>query len=134
MRYSPKGKYVSVDMDNPRALGICDKSGFVFNRCDMVRQLEWRGDGIAWTGFIVGKPFADVPNEQGRPPILPPDPVPVLYPRPPQGQMATHANNNFPVHSLIQAPASALGNTQDGVLAQPYQQTLAQFQNFSWSN
>jgi hypothetical protein len=48
--------------------------------------------------------------------------------------MATHANNNFPVHSLIQAPASALGNTQDGVLAQPYQQTLAQFQNFSWSN
>jgi hypothetical protein len=135
MRNSPKGKYVTVDMDNPRALGICDASGFVFNRCDMIRQMQWIGNDLKWTGLYVGKPFADVPNEQARPPILPPDPVPILYARPPQGQQMTWSNNNLPIFSLIQTPFASLGSTEDGV--QPYlnnSQTVLEFENFSWSS
>ena len=134
MRNSPKGKYVRVDIDNPRALGICDHSGFVFNRCDMVKQYQYIGDSLQWTGLIVGKPFADVPNEQARPDILPPDPIPVLYPRPPQGQQMTWSNSNLPIFSLIQTPFASLGATEDGVQAPPVPQAVLEFEHFSWSS
>ena len=78
------GKYVNIDFYNSEALGVCDYSGFIFNRKDLVRQMEWRGDRLCWTGFYVGKPFADQPNAQLKPPILKPDPLPVKEPRPQQ--------------------------------------------------
>jgi hypothetical protein len=76
-----KGKYVTIDPKYPSALGICDESGFVFNHKDLVKQMEWRGDALVWTGFMVGKPFLDVPNEQNRPPLVKNDPRPVMNPR-----------------------------------------------------
>src|SRR5271167_399070 len=85
MSYRPKGKHVSIDIQSPRALGICDYTGFIFNRQDMVRQMEWRGNRLVWTGLYLGKPYLDVPNQQYRPPVLEPDPVPIQDPRPPQG-------------------------------------------------
>lgn len=85
----PHGKYVHIDPDNPEALAICDYTGFVFHRKDLIRQMEWRGDRLLWTGFYVGRPFADAPNPQLRPPILPPDPVPVREPRLPQFSIQT---------------------------------------------
>jgi hypothetical protein len=132
LRYSPKGKYVTVNDRNPKALGICDYSGFVFNRVDMVRQMEWRGNSLVWTGMIVGKPFADKPNEQGRAPILPPDPIPVTLPRLPQGSTLTHGQNQLPVHSAIQQPASILGSVYDG-----YNYSISPLQalqNFNWGS
>ncbi len=79
-----KGKYVTIDIDKPEALGVCDKTGLVFNRSDLVQQMEWRGNSLQPTGFLVGKPFEDKPNEQGRTPVLREDPVPVKNPRFPQ--------------------------------------------------
>ena len=84
MSYRPKGKYVSIDSQSPRAIGICDYTGLRFNHSDLVRQLEWRGRRLAWTGFYVGRPFVDTPNAQLKPPVLVPDPVPIQNPRPPQ--------------------------------------------------
>jgi len=81
MSYRPKGKHVTIDVNSPDALGICDYTGFVFNRKDLFKQMEWRGNGLVWTGYMVGQPYLDIPNEQLRPPILPPDPVPVRIPR-----------------------------------------------------
>lgn len=90
MSWLPKGKYVgSIDTDHPEALAICDSSGFIFKRKDLVRQMEWRGDRLAWTGFLVGKPYLDKPNAQLKPPHLKPDPVPVRDPRLPQGTLIT---------------------------------------------
>lgn len=114
----PKGKYVSIDFNNPQAVGICDYSGFVFNRRDLERQMEWRGDRLVWTGFYVARRFMDKPNEQLRPPILMPDPVPVLWPRLPQGESNTAANNviSDTIDSITFAP-NEIGSDFDGVLA-----------------
>lgn len=79
---NPLGKHVTIDINNPEALGICDKTGFVFNRKDLVKQMAWQGNALVWTGAYVGKPYLDKPSEQGRSPSLPPDPIPVVQPRP----------------------------------------------------
>lgn len=88
MSYRPKGKNVThIDEWAPQALAICDRTGFIFKRKDLVRQLEWRGNRLEWTGLLVGRPYLDEPNEQLRPPPLKPDPVPVREPRLPQGTL-----------------------------------------------
>lgn len=82
MSNRPKGKNFYIDESNPLARGICDKTGFVFRHVDLVKQMEWRGNSLVWTGFLVGKPYEDVPNEQLRTILFPPDPVPVDMARP----------------------------------------------------
>lgn len=78
-----KSKYVSVNLEDIDAVGMCDISGFMFNRKDMHKQMEWRGDSLAWNGLIVGAPFLDEPNGALRPPPIDTDPKPVKNPRPP---------------------------------------------------
>lgn len=133
MSYRPHGKHVRIDVDNPDALGICDYSGFVFNRRDMVRQMDWRGNALVWTGFYVGACYADVPNEQARPPILPPDPVPVKYPRLKQPQTQTFSDNPYPIFSDITNFAfNDMEDNQDGINALPEDARLYDLQNFYW--
>lgn len=76
------GKYATIDEKNPDAIGVCDTSGFVFNHKDLVKQMEWYGDNFVWTGYMVGKPFVDIPAEQNRPPLTKDDPRPVKNARP----------------------------------------------------
>lgn len=84
MSYTPKGKHVHIDSSAPEALGICDYTGFPFMKKDLVKQMEYRGNALVWTGLLVGRPYADKPNPQLKPPIYPPDPVPVQMARLPQ--------------------------------------------------
>jgi hypothetical protein len=91
------GDYVRKDVIEP--IGTCDYSGFPFSRSDLVKQYEWRGNQLVWTGAIVGRPFLDMPNEQNRPPQIKGDPKAVQNPRPfgietPQGPKAS--DNNSP--------------------------------------
>jgi len=79
--------------------------------------MEWRGNALVWTGFYVGKLYVDQPNEQLRPPILPPDPVPVKEPRLPQGSTETFSNNTLPFFSQITFFFNLLGNSEDGAIA-----------------
>lgn len=120
MSYRPKGKHVSIDPSYPQALGICDKTGFVFNRKDLIRQMEWRGNALVWTGFYVGRCYADTPNEQLRNPILPPDPVPVAEPRLPQPNVITWTQGNSApwTNTGIESWTSWSGST-DGITALP---------------
>lgn len=76
------GKYTRFDKDNPRAVAICDYSGMLCMHEDLVRQMEYRGNALVWTGFMVNKRFADKPNPQNMTPLLMPDPIPVQFPRP----------------------------------------------------
>lgn len=85
--YKASRKFVTVDPTNSKAVGICDYSGFYFNHDDLQRQMEWRGNALVWTGYLVGKPFLDTPNEVMRPITPYADPVPVAMARPPQGAM-----------------------------------------------
>lgn len=128
----PHGKHVFIDEDNPEALGICDYTGFVHRRIDLVRQMQWRGNAIVWTGLYVGKDYADVPNEQSRPPILPPDPVPILEPRPQQPTDVFWSNQNTPWSQLTVDTWSSWGPFQDGVPCLPEAQRLQQLQTFYW--
>lgn len=85
------GQFVKKGIREP--IGVCDYSGFWFSKSDLVKQKEWRGNSLVWNGFLVGKPFADVPNPQARPPIVKNDPQPVDNPRPmgQQGQVTIEA-------------------------------------------
>ncbi len=87
-----KGKYVTIDPDHPNALGDCDDSGFTFNHKDLCKQMEWRGNSLVWTGFLVGKPYLDEPNEQNRPPKGGTDPKPIINPRPPAYYLDPESN------------------------------------------
>lgn len=74
------GDYVRKDVIEP--IGVCDYSGFFFSKSDLVKQYEWRGNQLVWTGAIVGRPFVDEPNQQNRPPQIKGDPKAVQNPRP----------------------------------------------------
>lgn len=112
----PKGKYVGgIDPDNPKALGICDATGFIFKRKDLLRQMEWRGERLVWTGYYVGRPFLDTPNPQLIPPFLPPDPVPIVDPRIPQGTLITWETIHSPYwEQITDVTWDNWGTWQDG--------------------
>lgn len=93
-----RGEYVKKNVIEP--VGVCDYSGFFFSRSDLVKQYEWHGNQLVWTGAIVGRPFVDEPNEQNRPPQIKGDPKAVQNPRPfgietPEGPDAN--SNSSPV-------------------------------------
>lgn len=132
MSYRPHGKHVNINEDNPQALGICDYSGFVFKRCEMVRQMEWRGNRLVWTGFIVGPPYADMPNEQLRPPILRPDPVPVINPRLQYADPVTWSNQYALWPDTEADTWEAWSEYQDGIPADPESERLTTLQSYYW--
>lgn len=64
----------------PEPVGIDDRSGFKLRLDDMPFQYDWRGNIFANVRIRTG--VQDVPFEQNRPVIIPPDPVPPRDPRP----------------------------------------------------
>jgi hypothetical protein len=95
------GKYVSINPDNPSSVGVCDYSGFVFNHEDLVKQMEWKGDKLVWTGLMVGRPYLDKPNEQDRPPLVKDDPRPIKNPRLPTPYTNPDSNPVPPNNILV---------------------------------
>lgn len=80
----PHGKYARVNAQNPEAFAQCDRCGFWRNRTDLVGQLQWAGTHLYNIQILVCKDRCyDVPQEQLRTIILPPDPPPVLNARVP---------------------------------------------------
>lgn len=125
----PHGKHVSIDASNPQAVAICDYSGFVHMHKNLVPQMEWRGDELAWTGFLVGRDYVDVPNEQARPPILPPDPIPVSDARTQQPTIVTWTiGNNVPWNLVAVDRWPNWNGAFDGVIADPEAQRLAELE------
>lgn len=84
------------------AVGVCDFSGFWFSHSDLVKQMEWRGNRLVWTGFMVGRPFVDIPNEQARPPLVQDDPKIVENPRP-LGQTNDDGPPDAPTYKVSEA-------------------------------
>lgn len=80
----PHGKFANVDPNNPTAFAMCDRCGKWRNQPDLVSQIEWAGQHLYDTQALVCQDTCyDVPNEQLRTIILPPDPPPVTDARPP---------------------------------------------------
>lgn len=81
-----KNKYLKIRMEDPQAQAVCDFSGVICMHNGLVKQMEYYGNGLRWTGFMVHKNFADKPNPQNLKPLVFKDPIPVKNPRPVQQQ------------------------------------------------
>ena len=82
----PKPKFACVDTTNPSAWAECSRCGFWYNREDLGWQYEWAGQSLFNTGVLLcltGNKCWDVPQEQFRTIILPPDPPPIINARVP---------------------------------------------------
>lgn len=80
----PLPKYARVDPQNPEAWVQCDRCGFWRNRGDLTWQFEWGGMKLYNEGILVCKEKYrcwDLPFEQLRTIILPPDPPPIINAR-----------------------------------------------------
>lgn len=66
----------------PSAFGVCDRCGTWYLLNDLSRQFQWTGPALQDIGLLVCPQCNDVPQEQFRTVILPPDPVPRINPRP----------------------------------------------------
>lgn len=80
----PLPKYARVNTTNPENWAQCDRCGFWRNGSDLVWQDQWAGTHLYNIQILVCRDRCyDVPQEQLRTIILPPDPPPVLNARVP---------------------------------------------------
>lgn len=71
----------TINPNDPNALGICDRCGFLYNLRTLRWQMEWCGTTMQNLHLRVCSRCWDVPQEQLRTIILPPDPPSVRDPR-----------------------------------------------------
>ena len=81
----PQSKYVRVDPKDPFAAGECSRCGRWFQQRELQWQFAWGGSKLFNTGLLVCTTgdCLDIPNEQLRSLVLPPDPLPILNARVP---------------------------------------------------
>lgn len=92
----PHGR-ASISARAPRALGVCQRCGFLFNLDTLAWQWDWKqGPRLTNLRVKVCDTCLDVPQESGRTIVLPPDPVPVALALP-------------ELYALADNPASYLG-------------------------
>lgn len=80
-RWHPTGR-ASVSARRPSALGVCDRCGFTYQLNRLRWQYQWQGMQLQNLRLLVCDECLDVPQIQLKTIILPPDPLPVLNPRP----------------------------------------------------
>lgn len=86
----------------PEAQAVCERCGFIFQHSRLSWQWEWRGNSLTNIRRLVCRTCLDKPQEQLRPRILPPDPVPIKDPRPPFWlQQEGRGNDSGPVYLLV---------------------------------
>lgn len=60
----------------------CDYSTFPIKKTDQVKQMEYDGQGLYFTGFLVHRKFADKPQPQLLKPNTKNDPISIRDARP----------------------------------------------------
>lgn len=78
MRYHGRA---SVSSSNPRAFGICDRCGFLYNHNRLQWQFDYAGAGLINKRLLVCNSCNDIPQSQLRAIVLPADPTPIQNPR-----------------------------------------------------
>ena len=87
----PLPKYARVNTQDPSAFAMCDRCGFWRNREDLVWQYDWAGNSLYSLGVLVCFDRCyDIPQEQFRTIILPPDPPPIVNARVPDFDYEEH--------------------------------------------
>lgn len=91
----------------PEALGICDGCGFLFNLRTLTWQMGWCGTTLKNLHLRKCSTCLDIPNEQLRTIILPPDPLPVSDPR--LEQFAVDERNDYTLSKIVGKAAMFVG-------------------------
>jgi hypothetical protein len=82
--------HARVQPANPQAWGVCDRCGLYYNLVDLVYQYQWAGPRLQNLRIrVCRRTCLDVPQQQLKPRMLPPDPLPVFDPRPDGWSIAT---------------------------------------------
>lgn len=81
MGFRPHPKHAETNPDFPRAWATDDRSGFVSNLGNLRWEVQWAGNQLVKTGFLVGPDYLDKPQEQLRTLVLPADPPPIMNAR-----------------------------------------------------
>ncbi len=105
-----------VDVNNPRALGVCDFCGFLYNLQNLRWQFEWVGPRLQNQRMLVCRTCNDKPQQQLRTIVLPPDPIPVYNARPENYVNADNPMSAIGVSADFSQPTygSRIGNLTSG--------------------
>lgn len=71
-----------VNPSHPVSFAICDRCSLLYNITDLRWQMQWAGPHLQNLRLLVCDTCYDTPQEQLKPRILPPDPMPTLNARP----------------------------------------------------
>jgi len=81
MPWRPHGR-AEVDSSNPKGWSTCDRCGFNYNLFRLSYQYQWAGTDLINLRLRVCPTCMDTPSEFLRTIIIPPDPLPLIDPRP----------------------------------------------------
>lgn len=76
----PHGR-ARVNSTSPEAFAVCSRCGVWRNHVDLIWQYQYAGTGLYNTQILVCVRCVDLPFEQLKTVILPPDPLPVINAR-----------------------------------------------------
>jgi hypothetical protein len=82
MGYASQQGRARISATSPRAAAVCDRCGWTYSKSDLHWQMEFAGMGLVNLRILVCDTCLDKPQPQLRAKPLPPDPVPILNPRP----------------------------------------------------
>lgn len=92
--------HVRISRSKPQAQGVCDRCGRWFNHKDLMWQFDWVGARLQNLRILICQPCRDKPQENIRTIILPPDPMPIMNPRP-----ESFPSDNNPISGIGYDPA-----------------------------
>ena len=81
MSWRPHGR-AFTGVSSPTAFAVCDRCGFYYNRTDLRFQYDYVGPRLQNLRLLVCDKCYDDPFIHNIPIVVPPDPVPVMNPRP----------------------------------------------------
>lgn len=81
MGYASKAGRAYASPTNPISQAVCDRCSLWYQISALSFQHEWRGNTLQNTRFLVCRECLDIPQDQNRAIILPPDPDPTINAR-----------------------------------------------------
>jgi hypothetical protein len=81
MAWASRSGRARTSAKNPRAFGVCDRCGIWYNFNTLKWQYDWRGTSLQNLRFLVCDRCYDLPQEQLRSIVVPPDPTPIMNAR-----------------------------------------------------
>lgn len=82
MSWRPHPRRTTLDINDPDPWATSDRSGFIGDHSKMMFQMQYAGSQLINTGLLVHPDEYDIPNEQFRTLVLPPDPDVLFNARP----------------------------------------------------